>query len=247
MTRAEKSTEALVAEFEDRREIKNLMAKYITSLMLNRDKDLFEQFWSQSAADVCLGFNDGWYVGQEAVSGYYSALGQKLKLTARLLKERFPEKLSGQTEEELYGIGPFEAKPVTNPYVVVAEDRKTARGVWMSQGADTEIEVYGPLSRWTWGVYACDFIYEDSQWRFLHMQYLEDVNHIMGQDWTREPVFPAEKPEFSALRSFRLPPYTVKTENRPLYTIHRRYTPLPELPVPYKTMTPENSYAIKEA
>ena len=227
-------------------QIKNLMAKSITSLMLNRDRDLFALFWSHTAEDVCLGFNNGWYIGQEAVAGYYAALGERLKLTARLLRERFPEKLSGQTDEELYGIGPFEAKPVTNPYVVVAEDGNTARGVWMSQGADTEIEIYGPLSRWTWGVYACDFVYEDNQWKFLHMQYLEDINHIMGQDWTREAVFPEEKAEFSELKSFRLPPYTVVTANRELYSIHRRYSPLPELPKPYKTMTPENSYGIRE-
>lgn len=245
MTRSGRSTEELVLEFEDRREIKNLMAKYITSLMLNRDKDLFVQFWSQETDDVCLGLNDGWYVGRDAIADYYAALGARLELIAKLLQKRFPEQLADKTLEEIYGIGPFEAKPVTNPYVVVAADRKTARGVWMVQGADTEVGIYGPLSYWTWGVYACDFTLENGAWKFLHMQYLEDIRHIMGQNWAAKEMLPPELPEFAALKEFRLPEYTIACVNRVLYTPDRKHTPLPELPVQYDTMTPEHSYGVK--
>lgn len=245
MNRKNRSTEKLVLEFEDRREIKNLMAKYITALMLNRDADLFEQFWSMQE-DVCIAFNDGWYLGKDAVAGYYQALGKKLRLIAKLLQKRFPEQLGDKSFEELYGIGPFEAKPVTNPYVVVANDRNTARGVWMVQGADTEVGIYGPLSYWTWGVYACDFIQEDGAWKLLHMQYLEDIRHIMGQNWSEPEQMPPELPEFAALKNFRLPAYTVSMENRAYYTPDRPFAPLPKLPVPYETMDPANSYGFRE-
>ena len=115
------TAEFLVERWEDQRTIKNLMGKYVNCLLLNRQGEIFGAFFSKKA-DVCLTFNDGSYIGPEAVQAYFNAVVERNRLSAKLLQQRLPEKLGNKTEEELYGIGPFHVKPLTAPVIEVAED-----------------------------------------------------------------------------------------------------------------------------
>ena len=54
--------EYLVERWEDQRTVKNLMGKYVNCLLLNRQGEIFDAFFS-SREDVCLTFNDGSYIG----------------------------------------------------------------------------------------------------------------------------------------------------------------------------------------
>ena len=54
--------EFLVERWEDQRTIKNLMGKYVNCLLLNRQGEIFDSFFST--------FNDGSYIGPDAVKGY---------------------------------------------------------------------------------------------------------------------------------------------------------------------------------
>lgn len=64
------STEELAVRCWDKREIQNLAGKYVMSLRLRREETILDNCWSE-AEDVCLGFNDGFYVGPEAVAAYF--------------------------------------------------------------------------------------------------------------------------------------------------------------------------------
>ena len=81
------TTELLVERWEDQRTIKNLMGKYVNCLLLNRQGEIFDAFFS-GREDVCLTFNDGSYIGQAAVKGYYDAVVERNRLSARLLQDR---------------------------------------------------------------------------------------------------------------------------------------------------------------
>ena len=108
------TTEQLTQRWEDQRALKNLMGKYANCLILNREQDIFDLFWT-SGDDICLSFNDGTYGGTEAVKAYYAACCERNKLVARLLQKRFPEQLGGKSEDEIYGVGPFKVKPLSSP------------------------------------------------------------------------------------------------------------------------------------
>ncbi len=84
MDRSRFTTEALISRWEERRALKNLMGKYINCLALNREAEIFAQFWARDRDDVSLGLNDGIYRGHAAVQGYYSALHNKNLLVSRL-------------------------------------------------------------------------------------------------------------------------------------------------------------------
>lgn len=241
-------TLSLTTRFELLRECKNLMGKYVSSVLLNWEGKIYESFWS-GRDDVSLGLNNGYYVGPEAVAGYYSAISKATALKGKLLQKVFPDKLGNLTDEELYGVGPFEAKPLLSPVIKVAGDFETAKGVWMVQGSDTDVEACGPVTYWTWGVYCVDFIRENGEWKLWHVLYLEDIHHLAGQDWT-EPETPyPDLPEFAELKKSAIPEPTVKKAVRQYYTPDRPFTPLPVLPVEYETFNETFSfgYDAKEA
>ena len=81
------TTEQLVQRWEDQRNIKNLMGKYCNIVILNREGEIPERFWS-AREDISLGFNEGFYVGQTAVNGYYAAVKRRNLLVAQLLQKR---------------------------------------------------------------------------------------------------------------------------------------------------------------
>ena len=60
--------------------------------------------------------------------------------------------------------------PTTTPYIEVAGDGKTAKGVWISPGIITgKVGATGTLKAiWAWGSMGVDFVKEDGQWRFCH-------------------------------------------------------------------------------
>jgi hypothetical protein len=232
--------------WETQRTLKNIMGKLSNCMILNREQDIMELFWSH-ADDVCLGFNDGWYRGQQAVRGYYDACYQRNKLVAKLLQQRFPDKLKGKTEEELYGMGPMKVRPMATPVIEVAEDGQTAKGLWSCLGAHSEVEPCGPLARWSMGYFAVDFLREAEGWKIWHMQYVNDLDAVCGQSWGRPETLPPELPEFAALKDFSYPPYSQQQTLRTLYHTRRPLELTPRIPEPYATFSETFSYAQKEA
>ena len=120
----------LTERFEDRREIKNLMGKYVTSCLLCREDTLVDELFC-TRDDISLGFNNGYYVGREAVKGYFQAVCDATAKKSKCLQKIFPEQLGKLSEEELYGVGPFKAEPLTSCYVQIAGDGQTAKAIWM--------------------------------------------------------------------------------------------------------------------
>ncbi len=80
------SLEEQVGRWEDQRDVKNLMGMYVNHIIMNMDADIFDALWS-TRDDVCYGDNDGWYVGPEAVKGYYAAIHDRNVLVAELLQK----------------------------------------------------------------------------------------------------------------------------------------------------------------
>lgn len=235
------TTEQLVARWEDHREIKNLMGKLSNMILLNREGEIFEAFWADNE-DVCLAFNDGYYKGKSAVSSYYAAVRERNMLVASLLRDRFPEKLGGKSDDEIYGIGPFKVYPMYTPVIEIAGDGKTAKGLWYCAGAKNEVGSSGPVANWTWGYFAADYIREGKAWKILHLQMLTDVDSIAGQSWGK-PVTPyPELPEFAPLKDFKYPAYTEAVQIRAPYSPQRPNTGAPALPKPYGAFSETFSY-----
>lgn len=244
MNRTNMPLETLVTRWEDRREIQNLMGRYTYALLLKQEKDIFDTYWCQKADGPCLGLNDGYYKGYEAIRGYYEARHQKNLLRTRLIMEDFSEQTAGKTPEELYGCGVLDHKPLGNQVIEIAGDGKTAKGFWYVVGKEDEYGDSGPLSCWTFGMFGVDFVWEDGQWRIWHLTYVEDIHCPCGESWAAEPKQRESNPHYRPLADFRLPEPTVPEQVRALYTADRPFTRLLLLPEAYRTFAETFSYGI---
>ncbi len=240
---AQYTTEQLVSRWEDQRAIKNLMGKFANCVILNREEIVYDKFWS-SKDDVCLAFNEGAYIGPEAVKSYYQAESDRTRLVGKLLQKKFPEQLGKLSDDELYGVGPFKVRPLASPVIEVAGDEQTAKGLWHCLGAYNEVGTAGPVAYWTWGYFAVDFVYEDDQWKIWHMQYVNDIDCICGQSWGKPQKPYPDLPEFAPLKDFKYPDYTKKVNLREYYTPTRPLTRTPEIPQPYDTFADTFTYAV---
>ena len=236
--------ELQLSRWEDQREIKNLMGIYVNHVIMNMDADIFEHLWSAEKQDVCYGDNNGWYVGTEAVKGYYEAGYRRNVLVAELLQKKFSEEIGDKKPEEIYGIGTFRDYPVGSPVIEVAEDGETAKGLWYCWGSHAELTTAGPISSWTWGFFAADFVRENDAWKLWHLQFTNDVDARCSTNWGKPVEALPELPEFAALKDFEMPPYSVEKVNRVMYSAQRPLTPSPEIPVPYTTFAETFSYGI---
>lgn len=237
------STLQLTERFEDRREIKNVMGKYVTSCLLCKEDTIVDDLFC-SRDDISLSFNNGHYVGREAVKGYFAAVCEATAKKSKCLQKIFPDKLGNLTDEELYGVGPFKAEPLTSFYMQEAEDMQTAKAIWMVEGSITDITTKGPLTSWSWGYYAADFIKEDGQMKLWHVLRVEDVHCLNGVDWgAPEDTYP-ELPEFAELKDIVIPEPTIKETVYETFSAARGPAKPPRLPEPYKTFAETFSYGV---
>lgn len=237
------STLQLTERFEDRREIKNIMGKYVTSCLLCREDTIVDSLFC-SRDDISLGFNGGYYVGRQAVKEYFEAVCAATAKKSKCLQKIFPEQLGKLSDEELYGVGPFKAEPLTSFYMQEAEDGQTVKAIWMVEGSITDITEKGPVTSWSWGYYCADFVREDGHMKLWHVLRVEDVHCPNGVDWGMpENNFP-ELPEFSELKDIKLPEPTVKETVYETYSASRGPAKPPRVPEPYKTFAETFSYGV---
>ena len=239
------STEELVDRWEERREIKNLMGRYAVSFLLKKEATMFSEFWS-TRNDISMGTNNGWYIGREAIASWFAAIDHATRVKAALLKADLPDKLGSKTDEELYGIGDFDVKPLGTPVIELAGDMQTAKGIWYSQGSKADVTTAGPVSYWTFGIFAVDFILESNEWKIWHLQYLEDIKCLCGQSWATQQTMFSDLEAFAAIGALVVPEPTVKVTLREYYHPERKMPKFPRIPEPYPTFAATFSYGYEK-
>ncbi len=234
------TAEALLTRWEIRREVQNIMGKYSQSYCIKQEGSL-PKFWSKRD-DVSLGVNQGYYIGPEAVAGYYAAIEAETRLASKLIAARFPEKLAGKTEEELFGVGQISYRPIDTAVVEVADDLQTAKGLWVVRGLVEKITPAGPVSFWDFSYWAVDFILEDGAWKIWHMLDLREINARQGSNLTDVPDPLPVDPAFAEMASISFPLPTKPCTLRSVYRADRPFTPSPRVPEPYSTFSGTFSY-----
>lgn len=235
--------EEMLTRWEARREIQNVMGKVSQSYLMMEEAQIYDRWWSKRE-DVCLGVNEGWYQGKDAVKGYYDALGRKIQLASDIIAATFPDKLGGKTREELYGVGQLGVKPIDTFVIEIAGDGQTAKGLWSLHGTYADMTPSGPVSYWDWGYWCVDFLLEDGAWKIWHMLDLHEVDKRQGLNLTDlEPALP-EDPAFAEMASVVYPAFTVPCVLRETYRADRPFSPSPRVPEPYRTFADTFSYGV---
>ena len=124
----------------------------------------------------------------------------------------------------------------TTPVIEIAEDLRTAKGVWISPGLES-----GPFGGdmnavWSWNKYGVDFVKEDDEWRFWHFHLYRIFKTPYDKSWVDVPYNP--------------PPPQTDPDKRPdkPSSYDRVYSPtavtenIPEPPAPYETWDDTKAY-----
>ena len=203
-------------------QIKDLMSRRaMYSANEERERELDELWVSQPAhqATASFGRNYGYYVGLDAIRSYYVDAHQK-----RI--------------DALNGVGYMECHAVSSPYVELAEDGQSARGLWYSIGQETYPDENGHVrGLWVNDKIAADFLLEEDGWKIWHLVLSNDVWHPAGVPMMAMPDKLPQKMDW--IRSeFGTPAVPIQVHD-PLYLWSDDY---PTMPPHYRTMNAENSY-----
>ena len=171
---------------------------------------VLDRLWVQSPenrATASFGSNFGFYIGWEEIQRYVRETWSRLDIS-------------------------LESQTVNTPFIYVAFDRKTARGLWYSDGFVTDSR--GNTDIISQKV-AVDFILEDDGWKIWHLVYGSDLVDALHTD----PI-EGDYGMLGRLKEWFGSPTVACVTHDPNYNWNDNYPPEPE---PYETFRWKDSYA----
>ncbi len=237
------TTEQMADLWEDVHEIENMMGRRAFHILLRQDKRTWEECWCRKAPDPCLGLENGYYRGYDALEAWFAANEQFTALKAKLARLKYPEELKDKTDAELFGVGSLNVNSLSTPVIEVAEDRETAKGLWYCMDHVVDYTPTGRRGALCWGRLGVDFVREDGQWKIWHMVFVPDFNARPGTDWAKPQPEEEPDPVFAPLADFEMPACN-GGEGVPAYDETRPILALPQVPRPYRTFSETFSYGI---
>lgn len=244
MWKANNTTEQLADAWMDQREIQNLMGHYVSRLLLKQEGTVFDEFWSQFEEDVCIGLNDGWYVGRDAVGDYYKALVENTAVRSALIQKLFPDYLGHLSKDEVHGVGDLQVDALCSPIIEVSGYGTTAKGLWFFTGAHNAILPNGPYTFLINGYYAVDFVKEGVEWKIWHLQRICETTAPDGTNWAEQWELPPAMDDFKELENLKMPPYTQEKVNRQVYYAGRPAQEKVRIPEPFYDFKDTFSYGL---
>lgn len=224
------------------RGICNAMGKHVFGYYGQIQQKELEEYWS-SREDIVYAHGNIGYVGRENVYNYYTGMTDAIKARGREIikntrKEEVPDDI---------GPGYKVMNMLTSPYVEIAADGQSAKGVWMAVSYMTSLDQQGradpamALSR-----YSGEFVLEEGRWKLLRRtDYVEGILKDAPSDGPGGPGGPpggspppGGGPATSAAQ--------MREEGIKLLTqMDSKWSqsnPEPHIPEPYETMCDEISY-----
>lgn len=233
----------LLDRLEWRREIRNVMGRISHDYAVKQEAEVYNRYFSRRE-DVCLGLNNGYYKGKDAVAGYYKALGEEIRVSSQLIRNMFPEELGNKSDEEIFGVGMISYVPFESQVIEIADDGQSAKGIWNVRGSTSRLTPGGPVANWIFGWAAVDFVLEEGQWKILNLLLLYNVDHQCGVGFCEEEKHFPLVPEFEPIVSCRIPEPNVPMTVFETFYPDRPKAASPRCPEPYETFEKTFSYGI---
>ena len=232
---------------DDYRQIMNAMGKHVFGYYGQIQEEELDKYWSKRD-DIVYAHGSMAYYGRQDVYNYYTGMTAALKQQGREVAEEF----YGEKYDEQYGPGYKVMNMLLSPYIEIAADRQTARGVWMAYAYMSHLKRETGMPETSLGLsrYSAEFIREDGQWKLWHR-----VDHVeCGLEYkgpgTMMPPLPkkkdGEKPGGPPMPTIKyVGQKTLKQRSGSNSPCEPSY-PEPKIPEPYQTWSEENSYIVIE-
>lgn len=240
---AAQTAAAQLQRLTDVYEIQSVMSRHAWYYSAGQHQRELDELFAQRQPDLSFGTNAGYWVGMQSIRKFYV---DWFKIQARkdleYLSKKHPE-VKNVPENLLAGTSMIHT--MTTPLIVVADDGRTAKGLFYSPGQVTQTPLGQPAANWMWERYAIDFIKEDGAWRIWHFNVFTDFAITPGADWTK----PQSAPQI-VLQPGEVPPWQDPDAPQPdiamdtyqSYSITAVRGEKPRIPVPYRTFSETFSY-----
>lgn len=226
----------------DYTEIQNVWAGHAYCYRAQKQRYELDTFWAREHEDIMYAHGSTAYVGRELVYRYY-AVGNELMNQGKveIMSKLFPDEV--KNTEEYQGVGEMVIRCLTSPYIEIARDGKTAKGIWQVIGLSSEIDKQGkPVPFLQIGKECVDFVRESDGWKIWHFRTASDFDYLLPSELlTTDP--------FKGLAS-RTVLGTFPPANREIYSFAQEGYSVtsvadfsPPLPQPYDTWDDSLSYA----
>lgn len=239
MSKHEYSDDELIRRVWDVEEIKKLVYKrgiYIANEW--REKEL-DELWvrgGDARRTACFGRNTGWYVGMEAIRGYYvdKHLADRRAQFAAIAAA---DPSLADAPGNLY-MGCLSSHPASTGLVELAGDGNTAKGMFYSIAQETTALPSGTAQAlWMPEKLAFDFLREDGAWKIWHLVIANDLTGEAGEDYSKGSPYIDYATDPVALEFGT--PTIPRIIHDATFNWWDNYPPMPE---PYETFTDDISY-----
>jgi hypothetical protein len=171
-------------------EIQNVMSRHAYFHQVGYHLQELKEIWvrenGEYGSTASFGQNLGYWVGMKHITRTYGELNeQNRKKNLEAVSKKYPEVKNIKENE---GVGTLIIHTLTTPIIEVAGDGKTAKGMWYSPGALTEIRPGGTMVMWMWEKYGADFAKEDGKWKLWHIHMYTDFATPPGKSWADPSV-----------------------------------------------------------
>jgi hypothetical protein len=240
----------------DVHEIQNVMSRHNYYYSAGLHQRELDELWALEMPDVSWGSDEGWWVGKDLMLEYYIDYFDAFRaVDLKAFIKLHPEI---EFSKENLGAGTSLYHTNTTPVIEVAEDGKTAKGLWYSVGKLMQTPGGKQSTVNMWERYGVDFIKVDGGWKIWHFFVHTDISAGAGESWASDTMQIPDLESGAMSEGGGQPPMMGGGEDeehatKPSPTIAsadggRRglsYDPpseFPKVPVPYNTFSETFSY-----
>jgi len=175
---------AAVQRLSDLHQIQNIMSRHAWYYSSGQHARELNELFAMNEPDVSWGNGREWWVGRELLTNYYVTYFDEFRL--RDLKEFAASHPEVDVTPENLGAGSSMFHTNSTPVIEVAEDGKTAKGIWYSIGQVTQTPGGKQTPVHMWERYGVDFINIDGEWKIWHFLVITDWAAGPGESWAAD-------------------------------------------------------------
>ena len=227
---------------KDAQEIQNVFSMHEYYHMVGRHGEEVDAIWATKTPGLAMeeAVLGGRYVGLDVVRAYYVDWFDEhfFGVMRKAMRDMYPDVDPGPETGPPFGVRILHT--LTTPVIEVAEDRQTAKAVWISPGYIAAPVGDKLQALWHWDRYAIDFAREEDGWKIWHLWVGKDFSTPYEHSWV-DDYFAGPNIDLRMIPGFPEPnaPSVISYEGYNAFT-HAQFVPRP--PVPYRTFSETFSY-----
>ncbi len=165
-------------------EIQNVMSKHAFYYSAGQHQRELDEIWAMKTPGLSWGSDEGYWIGPESITNYYVHYFDQFRARDLAAFSKLHPEVANLKEN--YGAGTSMFHTNSTPVIEVAEDGKTAKGIWYSVGQVTQTPGGKQTAMYMWERYAVDFTKENGRWKIWHFYIHTDFASPPGGSWVRE-------------------------------------------------------------